>query len=192
MSPHNDNIEWLQRGRQRSAVARVLRRPMIQAEIFRAARPSSPRIQLRDIWLILREMEERRLVTCLNPRMATGKLYTLTRSGRRATSAAFGIEIQPEDPRIDWRKYAWVARARTRRMVLIEAAAMPCHSPATAASIRRKLNAHYPIGLSPTIRALKELTHRRLLRLELREARTGGKGYRLTNTGRAIVGQLNQ
>jgi len=165
---------------------------MIQAEIFRAARPSSPRVQLRDIWLILREMEERRLVACLNPRMATGKLYTLTRSGRRATAAAFGVQIQAEDSRIDWRKYAWVARARIRKKVLLEVAGLPGDSPATAATIRKKLNAHYPIGLSPTIRALKELAHRGLLRIEQLETGAGHKAYRLTKAGRAIVTQLNR
>jgi len=83
--------KWLQRGRQRAAVAGSLRKPMTASEICRAARQTNPHVQLRDIWLIMRQLEEKKLVVCLNPRQTNGKLYSLTDHGREVVAAGFGI-----------------------------------------------------------------------------------------------------
>ena len=164
MSRENGNAEWIKRGRQRSAVAQVLRKPMTATEICTAARSLSPRIQLRDIWLILQEMRERGLGICLNPRHVTGKLYALTGRGRRVLKQAFGIEVPRMPHGTDWRKYARVARAKVRRLVLLEVARLTVSKPVTATEVKRALRDKHPLGLNPTIRALKELERMGLIK----------------------------
>jgi len=73
---------WIRRGRQKSAVARVLCRPMTPSEIWRAAQALNSHIQLRDVWLILRRCQRRGLVRCFSPRASNGKIYYWTDSGR--------------------------------------------------------------------------------------------------------------
>jgi len=108
----------LQRGRQRAAVARVLRKPMTGTEICSAARVFNSHIQLRDVWHLLRQMKRRGLVQCYNPRLVTGRLYLLTPKGRVAVKEAFSISIPQPPANIDWRKYSRVVRAKVRRLTL--------------------------------------------------------------------------
>ena len=119
MSQTRDDTAWLQRGRQRAAVARVLRKPMTGTEICAAARVFNSHIQLRDVWHLLRQMERRGLVQCYNPRLVTGRLYLLTPRGRAAIQKAFAISVSKPPSNIDWRKYSQVARAKIRRLTLI-------------------------------------------------------------------------
>src|SRR5437870_8982422 len=118
MSLKNDYRSWMKRGRQRAAIAQVLRRPMTATQICTAARAISPRIQLRDVWFLMRQFAERDLVTCLNPKQATGRLYCLTSQGRKEVSSAFGISIASTPEGIEWRKYSWVVRAKIRQFSL--------------------------------------------------------------------------
>ena len=73
MSLQKDETTWIQNGRQRSTVAQVLRKPMTPTEILNAARQTNPRIQLRDIWFLMRQFQQHRFVRCLNPKSVTGK-----------------------------------------------------------------------------------------------------------------------
>src|SRR5262245_25844690 len=82
MSLRRNDVPWLKRGRQRAAVAQALRKPMTSTEICAAARALNPRIQLRDVWHLLRQMQQRGLVHCMNQRLITGRLYALTERGR--------------------------------------------------------------------------------------------------------------
>jgi len=66
MSLSNEHSDWLKRGTQRTAVARVLRKPMTASEICAAAREFAPRLQLRDVWFLMRQMAERGLARPLN------------------------------------------------------------------------------------------------------------------------------
>ena len=125
MSLDKDDVRWLMRGRQRAAVVRVLRKPMTASEICRAAHPINPHIQLRDLWFLMDELKKRRLVVCLNPRHTTGKLYALTDRGRETALCAFGLRFPPIPNGVNWRKYAQVARARARKLVLLELACLP-------------------------------------------------------------------
>ena len=111
---------WIQRGSQRSAIAKVLRKPMTTSEICTAAHQENPKIQLRDIWHVIRDFQQRKLVQCLNPRHVTGKLYVLTPLGTRVVRNAFGIRSVTGSKDLNWRKYAQIARAKTRRLVLLE------------------------------------------------------------------------
>jgi DNA-binding HxlR family transcriptional regulator len=160
---------------------------MTTTEICKAARSLSPRIQLRDIWLILREMGERGLVICLNPRHMTGKLYSLTKRGRRVVKQTFGIEVPQIPQHIDWRKYSRVVRAKVRRLVLLEVARLSSSKPVTATEVRRSLRGRHPLGLNPTIRALKELERMGLTRSVEVNQGTGRRAYALTHPGAAIA-----
>ncbi len=191
MSRAKDDTTWICRGRQRAAVARVLRKPMTTSEICTAAREFTPRIQLRDVWYLLQQMRERDLVRCLNPHHVTGKLYELTLRGRRALPGAFDvaptINARPASP--DWRKYARVVRAKVRRAVLLAVARSPSPAHATAAALRRRLREDHGLGLNATIRALQELEGMNLVRSK-QDPESGRRCYTLTAEGGRVLIQL--
>lgn len=194
MSLSNDYSQWLKRGRQRTAIARVLRKPMTATEICAAARTLSPQIQLRDIWFLMRQFEGRGLAICLNPKQVTGKLYCLTDKGRTATRHAFGITIPSPSSNIDWRKYSWVIRAKIRRLALctLEQAEQKTGEAQTATEIRKHVLIEHPAGLNPVLHAVRELAERKLIVCVGMTPVRGCKLYRLTPSGRAIVKQLRQ
>lgn len=180
-------IRWIGRGRQRSAIARVLSKPMTTTEICQAARALNPRIQLRDIWHVMQEMRQRRLVVCLNPGHVTGKLYDLTENGRQAVMEAFAVEIPAISQPLNWRKYALVARAKTRRSVLLELVMLGPRGPVTATALRKSLRGKHSIGLNPTLRALKELADLGFAACEVGKGRSPKRLYTATKAGRNAV-----
>ena len=117
MSLRNNNADWLKRGTQRAAVARVLRKPMTAVEICDAARQWAPRLQLRDVWFLMRQMADKGLALPLNERSNCGRLYALTDAGRLAVVRAFAISIEPSPSGVDWKLYSWVVRARIRQRI---------------------------------------------------------------------------
>ena len=163
---------WLKRGRQRAAVAAVLRRPMTPSEIWRAALAIAPRIQLRDVWFILRQMEQRHLVTCFNPKELTAKVYFWTDSR---------VTFLSEQ---EWRNYAYVIRAKIRRYVLLQLAD---RGDQAASRVRQVVNERHPISLNAVIRALRDLRLRRLVRVSGEGEKRGQKIYRLTAAGQRIT-----
>ncbi len=190
MSLLKDDVPWMKRGRQRSTVAHVLRKPMTTTEICAAVRRLNPHIQLRDIWYLMQQMQERGLAECLNPQACTGKVYALTGKGRRAVAAASGMKALPPVPGVDWRLYGWVARGRIRRGVLEELTRSWVTDGATASEIRRRLRDRCPVGLNPTVRALKELAQAKLVKAQHDEQGRRGKEYRLTRRGAVIAQQF--
>ena len=190
MSLLKDDVPWIKRGRQRSAVAQVLRKPMTSTEICAAVQQVNARIQLRDIWHLMQEMQQRGLAQCLNPRALTGKVYALTSQGRRVVAAASGTQALPPVPGVDWRRYGWVVRGRIRRRVLGELARPWAREGGTASEIRRRLRDRCPVALNPTVRALKELAHAKLVKAQHDEAGRPRKRYRLTRSGAALAQQL--
>ena len=194
MSLQNDYSSWLKRGRQRGAIARVLRKPMTATQICAAGRAISPRIQLRDVWFLMRQFAERKLAFCLNPKQTTGRLYCLTNRGRAAVSSALGISIAANPEGIDWRKYAWVVRARIRRLTLgglgrLEEKTNASH---TATQIRNEIRLEHPVGLNLVIRALKELVKLGLARWVGATKQQRRKLYRLTPAGKRVLGELRR
>lgn len=163
---------WLKCGRQRAAVAQVLRRPMTPSEIWRAAQSIAPRIQLRDVWFILRQMEQRKLVTCFNPKEFTGKVYYWT------------APTESGGPAVNWHQYAGVVRGKNRRLVLWELAR---RDEQPASRIRRAVNERNPVSLNAVIRALKDLSSLRLIEVAGEGDKRGQKIYRLTAAGRRIA-----
>lgn len=194
MSHERDDVSWLKRGRQRQAVAQALRKPMTAKEICVAARIQSPCLQLRDVWHLLKQMQERGLATCHNPRLVTGRLYELTARGRAAVVVAFGAEIAAPSENIDWRKYSWVVRAKIRRLTLVALADLETKfgEAQTATAVRKHLRTEHPVGLNPVVRALKELLHLGLVREAGVTQKRCCKLYRLTPAGRRIVEQLQR
>lgn len=184
--------QWLARGRQRSAVVQVLRKPMTAAEICRAAQAINPRLRLRDLWHLLPELQGKRLVARLTPRRARDRVYSLTDLGRQTVQSAFGVSMAGPACTLDWRKYAWVARAKIRRLTLDGLARFSDRmgEAPTASQVRKFLRRDYPVGLNPIIRALKELKSKGLASSSVADEVSRWKTYRLTKVGRNLLAQL--
>ena len=194
MSLPNNNADWLKRGKQRAAAARVLCKPMTAVEICETARTWAPKLQLRDVWFLMRQMADKGLALPLNEHSNNGRLYALTDPGRRAVAEAFDVSVAPRSTSIDWKVYSWVARARIRKRVLLGMAQMEGHSHdgQTASHIRKFIRTDYPVGLNPVIRAVRELANKQLISCVGATTVRGCKLYRLSPTGKHIVGQLRQ
>jgi hypothetical protein len=194
MSHERDDAEWLKRGGQRAAVAQALRKPMTGAEICSAARTLAPLIQLRDVWHLLRQMQQRELALCLTPRLVTGRLYCLNANGRSAVYHAFGISISEPPSNIDWRKYSRVARATIRRHTLIGLGQLEERTgqAQTATALRKRVLAEHGVGLNPVIRALRDLMESALIHQDGFTAQRCCKLYRLTPAGKRILEQLQR
>ena len=194
MSLSNEHSDWLKRGKQRAAIARVLRKPMTASEICAAAREYAPRLQLRDVWFLMRQLAERGLARPLNERSNNGRLYGLTDWGAQAVATAFGLDVSPVSASLDWRRYSWVVRARVRKRVLVGLAQLETRSPAghTASSLRRFIRPDYPVGLNPVLRAVRELADKQLIACVGTTKLRSCKLYRLMPSGRAIVRQLQR
>jgi DNA-binding PadR family transcriptional regulator len=186
--------KWLKQGRQRSAVLQALRKPMPASELHREARRNNPRIQLRDLWLILPQLIERRLVVCLNHRQANGRLYALTPLGRKLVEHTFGLRHSAPADGVDWRRYSWVVRARVRRLTLDALARLTERTgqPQTAACVRRFLRVEHPVGLNPVLRSLKELVACALVRIAGTTGAQQRRLYRVTPAGQRLVVQLRR
>lgn len=192
MSLHKDNTTWLTRGSQRRAVAQVMRKPMTSRELCQAARAHNSHIQMRDVWFLMNQFQERGLVASLNPRQPNGRLYYLTDQGRVAVAATFGLLFEPFPHGVPWRKYSWVVRAKIRRQTLqgLDESIRDTGQSQTASDLRKYLRETHPIGLNPVIRALKELEHQGLVECAGTTKLRMLKLYRLTRSGSLILAQL--
>jgi len=137
-------------------------------------------------------MEVRGLVSCLNPRLVTGRLFSLTPRGGAAVAEVFGIAVEPTPGGIDWRRYAWVVRAKVRRLTLggLECLESRTGQAQTATAIRKHLKTDHPVGLNPVLRALKDLVRLGLVREAGATAERGLKRYGLTPAGKRVWLQL--
>jgi len=182
---------WIKRGCQKQAVAAVLKKPMTASEILVAARPLNSQIQLRDIRIILRRFIEKGLVQCLTPDEMNGKTFCPTQLGREVLREAFGIDVPPLPEGIDWPRYAYVARGKTRKLVLRQLATPDRDGvprPKTATQIKKALTeGGHPMGLNPTRRALKELVSVGLATSRWAEDKGGMRLYKTTPAGKGIA-----
>lgn len=188
-------VQWLMRGTQRRAVALVLLQPLTASQIWKQACERAPKLQLRDVWFILRQLEARGLVQCFNPSLLNGKVFFWTEQGRAVAGAAFGNTIATlpvED--LNWNQYGRVARASVRRKVLEEISrpSMPEQRGKCVSEIRRQLLGKTPMELSRAIRAVKELANLKLIRLAGYTPKPKRKLYELTPAGRRIVETLKR
>jgi DNA-binding PadR family transcriptional regulator len=186
------NREWIRDGGQKGALALVLRKPMTPTEILAAMRKLCPKAQIRDIWLLLRKFEARQLVVCLTPGELNGRFYFLTNGGRNAVKRAFGLAVRPLPGRVNWKKYTSVVRAKVRKLVLAEVAGpwRNIQEKKTASAIRKAVRGKHPLGLSATIRALRDLERSGLVCRAGTTDKRNCSYYRITLTGKRIVEQF--
>ncbi len=165
---------------------------MIGSEICAAARKLAPKIQLRDVSMILRQMEKRRLVQCLNPGRTSGQLFCFTPKGRRLMKKAFEVELPPPPEGIDWRSYSFVVRAKVRRLTLTALAAVPLNNQEGIATtdLRNRSPTLKSISWNAISRAVAELRGRRLLVTSKNGVRP--QRLRTSRVGQSIVNCLNQ
>lgn len=194
MTLQRNDAPWLKKGTRRAAVAQALRKPMTGTEICATARKLNPRIQLRDVWYLLRAMQAREIIRCINPRLVTGRLFALTERGCDDVHAAFGIVVQNPPTNMDWRKYSWVVRAKIRRLTLNALGQLETKTQIsqTATAIRKHLRTEHAVGLNPVIRALKDLLKLGLIQQDGVTDERACKLYRLTSMGHRILDQLHR
>ena len=190
----NDELNhWVKRGRQRQAVIRALEHPMCSSELWERAKRAAPQIQLRDLWLHVRQFESRGLVVRLSPKLTTGKVYALTDLGREVLKQAFGVVVPPAPARVHWQSYSLIVRAKVRRLVLQEIGTdhVLANQLKTASRIRKNLLEIHPLGLNAVLRALRELLAFGLITFEAGPYR-GEKIYCVTTRGKRILSFLVQ
>ena len=157
---------WIQLGLQKRAVISSLRKPMCGVELLAKAKLLTPKIRLRDIRLILRKLEDRNLIFCLNPNALTGRLYFYTGLGIRLLREELGIQLLQADPSLDWNTYGWIVSGKARKAVITELG-RPRFEPVpgfTATALRKALLPAHPMGLNPMIESLNELEQRALVK----------------------------
>lgn len=160
---------------------------MTASEIWQAARLLNPHIQLRDVWFILGQLQERNLVTCLTPKLVTGKVHCLTDLGRKVVAQCLSVPPALPVPSIRWKHYGYVVRGQMRKRVLLEFLRHEVGAAITASALRRRMLDSHPAGLNPTLRALKELTALDLVRLQEAPDGKPSKGYAITPHGHHLV-----
>jgi len=194
MSLSNEDSQWLKRGKQRAAVAQALRKPMTASEICAAARELAPRLQLRDVWFLMRQLSERGLAVPLNERSNNGRLYALTDKGRTAVALAFNVSIPELAATVDWRLYSWVARSRIRQRVLLGLARLEnlSQEPQTATNIRKFILSSYPVGLNPVLQAVRELAVKELITCVGVTRVRACKLFRVSPLGHAVVHEFQR
>jgi len=74
---------WLVRGIQRQAIIKVMDRPKMPSRISREAKQSNEKINLNSTSDILRNFVKKGIAVCLNPDQKVGRLYELTKKGKR-------------------------------------------------------------------------------------------------------------
>ncbi len=84
---------WVNRGRQRKEVLRLLPKTPLTAEVFRKEVNSKTnlRLSLREMSRHLTSFKEKGILTCLTPEAPYGRLYVLTKKGKELLSSLESI-----------------------------------------------------------------------------------------------------
>ncbi|MFH0701768.1 MAG: hypothetical protein V2A62_05005 [Candidatus Woesearchaeota archaeon] len=72
------NYAWIVRGKQRRIIIKVLDRPKTPTLI-----KEDTNVKVSNVSDVLRAMEKRKLVKCINPKEKLGRLYELTCLGKK-------------------------------------------------------------------------------------------------------------
>ena len=177
------NEEWIKRGCQRRAVVAVLKRPMTASQILREAKGIAPRIQLRDLWLILTEMRRRDLVACLNPEIGNGKVFSPTPLLRKGLKNREARILRDPDT------YAWFYRGALRVAMCRTILGAQCRFPKgmTPSEIRKVGYQIRNTSKNAVLRGLGELRRKKLIVGELDGRRSSIRRYRLTDKGGRLL-----
>lgn len=81
---------WVKRGKQKRAVMMVMEKPMFPSEIQKKAKTINPKLSLNNTSDIVRSFTEHGLAHCLNPKEKIGRLYELTKKGKRVRKEIVG------------------------------------------------------------------------------------------------------
>ena len=73
-----EDYYWVVRGKQRKRILRVMSKEKIPTQI-----KDETKISLNNVSDVLRELRKKKIVTCVNPKEKTGRLYKLTPKGMR-------------------------------------------------------------------------------------------------------------
>lgn len=194
MEKKKELIRWVKRGRQKKAIAQVVRKPMTPIEICEAATKISSNIRLCDVMQLLRGFEKKRLVYCLNPHRSTGKLYFPTLLGSQVVCQAFCMMVEEIPIKINWKKYSFVVRGKSRRMILTEfvKSGFSESKGISIPEIRSRLKGHYPVGTNVIVRVVNELEKVALLKCVGTKRNGKSRLYSITEEGKEIVTQLTK
>ena len=177
---------WIKAGCQRAAVVQALYKPQIASDILRKALPLAPRLLLRDVWFVLNELQGKSLAYRLTPRLVTGTVYFLTEKGRASVAKGFGKEMEKPDGEVDWQHYALVARATTRRALLLALLNV------MSANDLRKSGPGSPVNTDMALKALREMAELRLVSFTPDSENKNRKLYVLTRMGLRIARELQR
>jgi len=183
-----NDVKWIHWGTQKQAVLQVITRPMTPTEIMRRARDINPRISFGDISTLIREFERRGILECLTPQQITGRIYFPTNYGRRLVWRIFAVKVPPVEDDISWYKYSRLEAGKTRKLVLKEIYNLKAFYPdgINLSSIRKRLNRTYPLTLSQTFCALKDILTDKLIRVAGYAKKRNSKLYKLTREGNRL------
>lgn len=186
MVPSAEIREWINRNRRRKAVFEALGAPQIGREILRSVQREIPGMTYWDLRHVLRELQERGAVWCLNPDAQTGRVYA--RAGDSGEASAHSQDAL----NADWCLFGRVARGQARAAVLCEVAEQRWGNtlPKTANHIRRNLLPIHPLSLSKVIAALRFLEAGQMIQCTGRTRIRQLKIYAVTELGARIVGKL--
>lgn len=168
------------KGKQRIAVYNALDSPATGRKILTTAKQAAPSMTYQDLRHILRDFQNRNLITCLNPEDQPRRIYARTTETRNPISD----ELVSVCARID--------RAKNRLAVLKEVSKERYFEtePMTATRIRKLMLESHPLGLNHVLAALQFLEHHDLVEVVDYTAKRDLKIYDVTDRGRAVVKQL--
>ncbi|MCX8107562.1 MAG: hypothetical protein N3G20_02025 [Verrucomicrobiae bacterium] len=117
----------------------------------------------------------------------------MTDRGREAVERAFRFKIDPFPSGVNWHKYSQVFLAEAGAVLPGPKRLERSGSVrATGTMIRKRLSGCHPMGSNPTIRTLKGLKRRGLVRVVPLNGRERQTGYRLTKLGVFVALQLRR
>jgi hypothetical protein len=114
-----------------------------------------------------------------------GRIYFPTNYGRRLVWRIFAVKVPPLEDSIDWYKYSRLEAGKTRKLVLKEIYNLKAFYPngINLMSIRKRLNRTYPLTLSQTFCAVKDILIDKLIRVAGHAKKRNSKLYKLTQEG---------
>jgi len=82
----NDELKllaWILRGSQKREIIKVITGRKIPAQIYQEAVKLNPKITRNSVSDVLREFREKGIVECINPKEIKGRIYELTKLGKK-------------------------------------------------------------------------------------------------------------
>jgi len=197
MASNDEDDTWIQRGKQKRAVALALTRPMTATEILERVQQilteqgHKPRTRLVDVSKLLITFQARGLTYSVYQAKVIGTLHFLTTYGRRIVHRVFQRIVHEPPSDMDWELISSVVRAKTRKAVLL-AFLDPGGDPLTLTvrQIKERLQETYPMSVYQIVRAKNELVERKLI-VAVDMQGTSLIHYRLSEKGRKMSVHLS-